>query len=95
MGESQAEAALLSVCLVVAEHYMAEPVPDLDPLVSEFSGYNVRRVPVIRYQSRPVLFTVVAKQGVRVHPCRADGLPPPARHLPLPVRPPARGGEGG
>ena len=49
MGESQAEAALLSVCLVVAEHYMAEPFPDLDPLVSEFSGYNVRRVPVIRY----------------------------------------------
>ena len=45
---SQARAALISVRLVVADHYMAAPVPGLDPLVSTFTGAEIKRLPVIR-----------------------------------------------
>ena len=45
---SQARAALISVRLVVADHYMAAPVHGLDPLVSAFSGAEIKRLPVIR-----------------------------------------------
>ena len=34
--------------LVVADHYMAAPVPGLDPLVSAFTGAEIKRLPVIR-----------------------------------------------
>ena len=47
MGEASQAApaeALVSVRLVVVDHYMAPPVPTLDPLVSEFRGYNVKKV---------------------------------------------------
>ena len=40
---SQARAALISVRLVVADHYMAAPIPGLDPL-----GAEIKRLPVIR-----------------------------------------------
>ena len=33
---SQLRDALLSVRLVEADHYMAAPLPDLDPLVADF-----------------------------------------------------------
>lgn len=36
--------ALVSVRLVVVDHYMAPPLPTLDPLVSDFRGYNVKKV---------------------------------------------------
>ena len=45
---SQSREALISVRLVVADHYMAAPVPGLDPLVSPFTGAAIKRLPVIR-----------------------------------------------
>ena len=48
MSQSQPTDALISVRLVVMDHYMASPVPSLDPLVSDFRGYNVKKVPILR-----------------------------------------------
>jgi len=48
MSQSQSEGAFVSVRLVVMDHYMAEPISGLDPVVSEFRGYNIRKVPVLR-----------------------------------------------
>ena len=48
MTHSQSADALVSVRWVVADHYQGEPVPGLDPLVSDFTGFNIKRVPVIR-----------------------------------------------
>jgi len=45
---SQSRDCLVSVRCVVADHYQAEPVAGLDPLVSDFTGYNIRKVPIIR-----------------------------------------------
>lgn len=45
---SQSREALISVRLVVADHYMAAPVAGLDPLVSPFTGGAIKRLPVIR-----------------------------------------------
>ena len=46
---SQSRDCLVSVRCVVADHYQAEPVAGLDPLVSDFTGYNIRKVPIIRW----------------------------------------------
>lgn len=48
MSCSQSRGSLISVRCVVADHYQAEPIPGLDPLVSDFTGYNIRKVPIIR-----------------------------------------------
>jgi len=48
MSQSQYASALVSVRLVVMDHYMANPVNSLDPLVSDFRGTQVRKVPVLR-----------------------------------------------
>ena len=48
MSQSQCASALVSVRLVVMDHYMANPVHSLDPLVSDFRGTQVRKVPVLR-----------------------------------------------
>lgn len=48
MSQSQSEGALISVRLVLVDHYMSEPVSGLDPLISDFRGYNIRKVPIIR-----------------------------------------------
>ena len=48
MSQSQTAEALVSVRLVVMDHYMATPVPTLDPLVSDFRGYNIKKVPILR-----------------------------------------------
>ena len=48
MSQSQYASALVSVRLVVMDHYMANPVHSLDPLVSDFRGTQVRKVPVLR-----------------------------------------------
>jgi len=48
MSQSQSQDALISVRLVVVDHYMSEPVPGLDPLISDFRGYSIRKVPIIR-----------------------------------------------
>ena len=45
---SQCREALISVRLVVVDHYQASPQPGLDPLVSQFTGYNIKKVPIIR-----------------------------------------------
>ena len=45
---SQSRDALISVRLVVADHYQAPPITGVDPLVSDFSGYSIKKVPVIR-----------------------------------------------
>ena len=45
---SQSREALISVRLVVADHYMAAPVLGLDPLASPFTGVAIKRLPVIR-----------------------------------------------
>lgn len=45
---SQAGAALISVRLVLADHYMAAPVPGLDPLVSAFTGAEIKRLQAIK-----------------------------------------------
>ena len=45
---SQSRDCLVSVRCVVVDHYQAEPVAGLDPLVSDFTGYNIRKVPIIR-----------------------------------------------
>ena len=45
---SECPSALLSVRLVVVDHYQSDPVAGLDPLVSQFTGYNIKKVPVIR-----------------------------------------------
>ena len=45
---SECPSALLSIRLVVVDHYQSDPVPGLDPLVSHFTGYNIKKVPVIR-----------------------------------------------
>jgi len=47
-GSSQSRDSLISVRLVVADHYQANPVNGLDPLVSDFTGYNIKKVPIIR-----------------------------------------------
>ena len=48
MSQSQYASSLISVRLVVMDHYMANPVHSLDPLVSDFRGTPVRKVPVLR-----------------------------------------------
>ena len=45
---SQCREALISVRLVVVDHYQASPQPGLDPLVSQLTGYNIKKVPIIR-----------------------------------------------
>ena len=45
---SQCQEALISVRLVEADHYQAAPHPGLDPLVSQFTGYDIKKVPIIR-----------------------------------------------
>ena len=50
-GSSQSRDSLISVRLVVADHYQANPVNGLDLLVSDFTGYNIKKVPIIRYVS--------------------------------------------
>ena len=45
---SQSREALISVRLVVADHYMAAPVLGLDPLASPFTGVAIKWLPVIR-----------------------------------------------
>jgi len=62
MSQSQSEGALISVRLVVVDHYMSEPVAGLDPLVSDFRGYNIRKVPIIR-----VFGSTAAGQKVCLH----------------------------
>ena len=39
---------MFSVRLVVADHYMSSPIPELDVRYSEFRGTEVKQVPVIR-----------------------------------------------
>jgi hypothetical protein len=39
---------MFSVRLVVADHYMSPPIPELDVGYSEFRGTEVKQVPVIR-----------------------------------------------
>lgn len=39
---------MFSVRLVLADHYMSPPIPDLDVGYSEFRGTEVKQVPVIR-----------------------------------------------
>ena len=60
---SQSRDCLVSVRCVVADHYQAEPVAGLDPLVSDFTGYNIRKVPLIRWvraSSRcPLIFHII------------------------------------
>eukprot|EP00092_Neocalanus_flemingeri_P026221 GFUD01028422.1.p1 GENE.GFUD01028422.1~~GFUD01028422.1.p1 ORF type:complete len:564 (-),score=168.80 GFUD01028422.1:58-1749(-) len=48
MSQSQSQDALISVRLVVVDHYMSQPVSGLDPLISDFRGYSIRKVPIIR-----------------------------------------------
>lgn len=48
VGSSQGPGALLSVTVVVADHYQTAPLHGLDPVISQFSGYNIKKVPVIR-----------------------------------------------
>jgi len=62
MSQSQSEGVLISVRLVVVDHYMSEPVAGLDPLVSDFRGYNIRKVPIIR-----VFGSTTAGQKVCLH----------------------------
>ena len=45
---SQARAALISVRLVVADHYMAASIHGLDPLGAEIKRLPVIRVPGVR-----------------------------------------------
>lgn len=39
---------MFSVRLVLADHYMSPPIPELDVVYSEFRGAEVKQVPVIR-----------------------------------------------
>jgi DNA polymerase zeta len=39
---------MISVRLVLADHYMSPPIPELDVSYSEFRGAEVKQVPVIR-----------------------------------------------
>ena len=50
---SQCQEALISVRLVEADHYQAAPQPGLDPLVSQFTGYDIKKVPIIRIFGSP------------------------------------------
>jgi len=77
MSQSQSEGALISVRLVVVDHYMAEPVSGLDPVISDFRGYNIRKVPVIR-----VFGSTSAGQKVCLH---LHGIFP-YLYVPLPDR---------
>jgi len=77
MSQSQSEGALISVRLVVVDHYMSEPVAGLDPLVSDFRGYNIRKVPIIR-----VFGSTSAGQKVCLH---LHGIFP-YLYVPLPDR---------
>ena len=56
MSQSQYASALISVRLVVMDHYMANPVNSLDPLVSDFRGTQVLKIPVFRVFGRALLF---------------------------------------
>ena len=48
MSQPLCNKALISVRLVVMDHYIASPIHSLDPLVSDFKGTPVRKVPVLR-----------------------------------------------
>jgi DNA polymerase zeta len=39
---------MFTVRLVLADHYMSPPIPELDVGYSEFRGAEVKQVPVIR-----------------------------------------------
>lgn len=38
----------ISVRMVTVDHYLADPIPELDPTYSHARSYNVRKVPVLR-----------------------------------------------
>ena len=48
MSQSLCSKALISVRLVVMDHYIASPIHSLDSLISDFKGTPVRKVPVLR-----------------------------------------------
>ena len=61
---SQSRDCLVSVRCVVADHYQAEPVAGLDPLVSDFTGYNIRKVPIIRCVMSEPFHSVIGRDDI-------------------------------
>ena len=89
MSQSLCSKALMSVRLVVMDHYMASPIHSLDSLISDFKGTPVRKVPVLRVLEAPplvkhVAFTFTASSRTCMCPCQegrardlCTDLPPP------------------
>jgi len=48
MSQSQSSDAFISVRIVGMDHYMSDPIEGLDPLISDFRGYEIRKVPILR-----------------------------------------------
>lgn len=40
------EEKISSFCIVSADHYMTKPIPNLDPLYSEFRGTEIKSVTI-------------------------------------------------
>jgi len=65
---------MFSVRLVVADHYMSPPIPELDVRYSEFRGTEVKQVPVIRIFGSTVVGMFYICNNFRIVVCEQQNM---------------------